>query len=384
MKDWEKSADIVIIGGGILGISTAYYLAKHGHLSIVLLEKDLLSQASTGLSVGGIRQQFSLPINILLSQETIRLIKEFEEEWAVDLEFKQVGYLFLAQEDSTWQEFQETFKTQQEFHVPTQLLSPNEIRKRWPYLEVSDLKGGSFCPEDGYMDPYHVAMSLVQAARKLKVKIWEKTKVVDIGITKGHVQNVKTSRGKIVAPVVVNAAGAWAQEIGLMAGIDLPIKPYRRQVFATKPFAHISPPIPMIIDQDPLFYFRGDPPGLLMGMTDPDEPSSYLTHIDRHFLEKTIERAIHRAPILSQAEILRGWGGLYACTPDENPILGKMAGMDGFWCAAGYSGHGFQHGLSSGNILSELILKGATSFDLTPLALDRFQKPFPPGEKRTV
>lgn len=384
MKEWEQSADIVIVGGGILGISTAYYLAKYGQNRIILLEKDLLSQATTGLSVGGIRQQFSLPANILLSQETLRLLKEFEQEWAVDLEFKQVGYLFLAQKQSTWKEFQESLKIQQEFHVPAQSLTPQEIQTHWPYLEVSDLLGGTFCPMDGYMDPYHVAISLAQAARKLKVKIFENTEVTGIRVNKHRVQSVLTSRGEIATPIIINAAGAWAKEIGQMAGIKLPIEPCRRQVFVTKPYSHIPPPIPMIIDQDPLFYFRGDPPGILMGMSDPEEPPTYFTHIDRQFMEKTIERAIHRAPILSQAEILRGWGGLYAITPDENPIIGKISAVEGFWCASGFSGHGFQHGPSSGRILSELIQKGATAFDLTPFALHRFQESLPPGETRTV
>ena len=169
-----------------------------------------------------------------------------------------------------------------------------------------------------------------------------------------------------------------------MAGFDLPVKPFRRQVFATKSFDAIPQPIPMIIDQDVSFYFRGYEPGLLMGMSDRDEPSSFYTHVDRNFLEKVVEAAIHRAPILEKAEILRGWGGLYTITPDDNPIIGMIPGLEGFFCAIGFSGHGFQQAPAVGLILSELIIQGQTGFDLKSFAYDRFQKFKYKREKRIV
>ena len=159
-----------------------------------------------------------------------------------------------------------------------------------------------------------------------------------------------------------------------MAGIDLPVRPYRRQVFITKAFDAIPRPVPMIIDQDTQFYIRGYAPGILMGMTDCDEPSSFRTHVDRAFLERVTAAALDRVPIMEQAEILRGWGGLYAMTPDENPVIGEIPEVKGFFCAAGFSGHGFQHGPAVGRILSELILDGKTGFDLSPFRYDRFQK----------
>jgi sarcosine oxidase subunit beta len=159
-----------------------------------------------------------------------------------------------------------------------------------------------------------------------------------------------------------------------MAGIDLPVQPYRRQVFITKAFDAIPRPVPMIIDQDTQFYIRGYSPGILMGMTDLDELPSFHTHVDRDFMERVTAAALERIPVLDKAEILRGWGGLYAMTPDENPIIGEIPGIKGFFCATGFSGHGFQHGPAVGRILSELILDGTTQFDLGPFSFDRFQK----------
>ena len=384
MDDWEKSAEIAIIGGGIMGISTAFHLARRGQKNIVLLEKELLAQASTGLCVGGIRQQFSHPANILLSQETVHLFERFKDEFNVDINFCQVGYLFLAQKEETWNDFLSSIETQRQHNVPVDLLSPEEIKARWPYLEVQDLKGGTFGPKDGYADPYSVAIALANAARKRGVTIFEKTKVTGIQIKSGRIAGIETTRGNISVPVVVNAAGPWGGEVAKMAKMTFPVKPYRRQVFMTKAFDAIPTPVPLILDMDSLSYFRGERPGLLMGMSDPDEPSSFNTNVDWDFLERVTEAVIHRAPVLEKAKVLRGWGGLYTITPDENPIIGKFSETEGFFCTIGFSGHGFQHGPSVGRILSELILDGQTQFDLSPFSHDRFDKIKEKGEKRVL
>lgn len=384
MGEWKETAEVAIVGGGIMGASTAYHLARRGCTNVVILEKDLLAQASTGLSAGGIRQQFSHPANIRLSQEAVRVFERFEEEFGVDIEFRQVGYLFLAQSEEVWQEFLVNVEVQHQYNVPVEALSPDEMQYRWPYLEVSDLRGGTFCAEDGYADPYMVAMGFANAARRLGVNIEEKTEVTGILVAGGQARGVKTTRGLVSAPVVVNVAGPWAGEVARMAGADPPVRPYRRQVFMTQAFEPIPKPVPMILDIEPAFYFRGEGPGVLMGMSDPDEPSSFSTTVDYQFMELVIEAAIRRAPILEDAEILRGWGGLYAITPDDNPIIGALPDVDGLFCAIGFSGHGFQQAPTVGRILSELILDGRTDFDLSPFAHDRFDKVAGKGETRVV
>jgi sarcosine oxidase subunit beta len=384
MKNWKKTAEVAIIGGGIMGVSTAYYLAKRGVSDVIILEKDLLAQASTGLSVGGIRQQFSNPANIRLSQESVEVFERFEDEFGSDIKFRQVGYIFLARMEETWNDFLSDVETQRRQGVPVEVLSPAEIKQRWPYLNVDDLKGGTFGPEDGYADPYLAAMGFANSARKFGVRIEEKTEVTGIWIEGGIVQGIKTTKGLISAPAVVNVAGPWGGELARMAGSDLPVKPFRRQVFMTKSFDAIPRPVPMIIDQDVTFYFRGEEPGIIMGMSNPDEPSSFNLNVDRDFLEKVIEAAVHRAPVLEKAEILRGWGGLYAITPDDNPIIGEVPGVEGLFSAIGFSGHGFQQAPAVGLILSQLIIDGHTNFDLKPFSYDRFEKKEQAGEKRVV
>ena len=375
---------MVIIGGGIMGVCTAYYLTKRGCKDIVILEKELLAQASTGLSLGGIRQQFSHPANIRLSQESVRVFECFQEEFGVDIRFRQVGYLFLAQKASTWRDFLAAARMQRDYDVLVEILSPEEIKNRWPYLYFSDVKGGTFGPRDGYADPYLTAMGFANTARRLGVRIEEKTEVTGIDIGRGKIQGVETAKGHLSAPIVVNVTGAWGGQVAGLAGYNLPVKPYRRQVFMTKAFDAIPKPVPMIIDMDVSFYFRGEEPGIIVGMSDPDESSSFNTHVDRDFLERIIEAAIHRAPIMEKAAILRGWGGLYAMTPDQNPIIGAMSGTEGFFSAVGFSGHGFQHGPAVGRILSDLICDGKTSFDLKPFAPERFKERKEYGERWVV
>ncbi len=384
MKSWKKTAEVAIIGGGIMGVSAAYSLARRGVSDVVVLEKELLAQASTGLSVGGIRQQFSNPANIRLSQESVRVYERFEEEFGVDIKFRQVGYIFLARKEDTWNDFLSSVETQRQHDVPVEVLSPEDIKQRWPYLNIDDLKGGTFGPKDGYADPYLAAMGFATSARKLGVRIEEKTEVTGINIEGGRVQGIETAKGSISVPVVVNVAGPWGGEVARMAESDLPVKPYRRQVFMTKSFDAIPKPVPLVIDQDVTFYFRSEEPGIIMGMSDPDEPSSFNLNVDRDFLEKVIEAAIHRAPVLEKAEILRGWGGLYTITPDDNPIIGEVPGVKGLFSAVGFSGHGFQQAPAVGLILSQLILDGQTNFDLKPFSYGRFDKKDQEGEKRVV
>lgn len=383
MTPWRSKAEVVIIGGGIIGASTAYHLAKRGHKDVILVERDLLAQGSTGLSVGGIRQQFSHPANIKLSQDSVRVFERFEEEFGVDIKFHQAGYLFLARKEETWKEFLVSVETQHRLGVPVEPLAPNEIKRRWSYLNMNDIVGGTFCPRDGYADPYLATMGIAAAARKLGVRIEELTKVTGIKLARGRVVGVETASGPISCRAVVNAAGPWAAEVARMAGLELPVKPYRRQVFVTSAFDGLPRPVPMIIDQDITFYLRGADPGIILGMSDPEEPSSFHLHVDREFMERVVEAAIHRVPALEAAHILRGWAGLYEVTPDDNPIIDEIPSIRGFYCAIGFSGHGFQQGPAVGAIMSQLISEGRTDFDLSPFTHDRFALK-PEGERKVV
>ncbi|RLE03645.1 MAG: FAD-binding oxidoreductase [Candidatus Aminicenantes bacterium] len=382
----EKTADVIIIGGGIMGLALAYYLSQKSRWRIVLLEKQLLAQAATGLSVGGLRQQFSQPANILLSQRSLQLWHQlFALESQTPFPFHQVGYLFLAQTNSVWEEFQENVETQKQWGVPVELLSAAEIKKRWPFLFTEDLSGGTFCWEDGYTDPYQVAMVYAQACRRQKVIIREKTPATGIVVENSQVKAVMTPEACLWTPVVINAAGAWAGQVAALAGLHLPIWPVRRQVFVTQPVELFPRPIPLIIDFEEHLYFREEGPAYLLGMSDPDEPPGFREGTEREFLEKLIEKLVHRAPAFAQAAIARGWSGLYAMTPDENALIGPVEEVEGFWVASGFSGHGFQHAAAVADLLSDWLIYGHCDFDLGPFRPNRFLSSTSlKGEKRTV
>jgi sarcosine oxidase subunit beta len=302
----------------------------------------------------------------------------------MDIDFHQVGYLFLAKKKETWDDLLQGVQIQLKYNVPVEVLSPEEIKYRWPYLRIDDLCGGTFGPEDGYADPYHVVMGYANEARKLGVNIEERTEVISISMKSGKVMGVNTNKGFISSNRVVNNAGPWAGEVARMAGLDLAVKPYRRQVFVITDCEFIPRPVPMIIDVENRSYFRGESADILAGMSDLEEPSSFNLNVDPDFMERVVESLIHRAPDMVRARMLRGWAGLYTITPDDNAIIGRIPELDGFYCAIGFSGHGFQHGPAVGRILSEIILDGHTEFDLSPFAYDRFDKIKKPGEKRVV
>jgi len=384
MASWKGTAEVVIIGGGIMGIATAYYLAERGIQDIILLERDLLAQGSTGLSVGGIRHQFSHPANIRLSQQSVRVFEGFREEFGVDIGYHKAGYLFLAGKEETWRDFLASVETQRRLGVPVEVLDQTEISGRWPYLNVSDVRGGTFCAEDGYADPYLVAMGFAHSARRLGVRVEELTRVTAIQVHNDRVGGVVTTRGDVQTPIIINAAGPWAAEIGRMAAVELPVLPYRRQAFMTQSFDLFPKPVPMVIDQDAAFYFRGADPGLIMGMSDPNEPSGFHLQTDREFMERVVEAAVHRAPGIENARILRGWAGLYEVTPDDNPIIGPIPFRPGFFCAVGFSGHGFQHGPAVGQIMSRLVAGEPPELDLEPFSYVRFSRSGAGGERRVV
>jgi len=305
-----KKANVVIIGGGVMGTSTAYHLARRGCRDVVLVEKKQLASGSTSLSAGGIRLQFSLEANIRIALESLRTFERFAEEFEAEIDFRQHGYLFLATEPGGWAEFQANVAVQQRVGVPVRLLSPDEIGDMAPYLYLDDVVGGTFCPCDGYADPYSVAMGFARQARRLGVKICEETEALDVKVSNGKVKAVLTNQGEIATPAVVNVAGPWAAQVGRMAGLELPVVPYRRQVFVTAPFDELPKQIPMIIDFAPSFYFRREGASILMGMTDQEEPPSFNTNFDLAFLVKVAEKAAYRAPVLDRADFMRGWGGL--------------------------------------------------------------------------
>jgi len=369
----EKTADIVIIGGGIIGVSIAYHLAQRKARGVVLLEKGMLGEGSTAKCAGGIRAQFSTEINIRFSLESFKAWNRFEELTGMDLGFKKVGYLFLAMTEEEWAIFKASADLQHRFGIPVELLTPGEIHYRWPYLKVDDLQGGTFCSWEGYAGPYEALSGFAKGARQGGVKIYEGTEAQAILKEGSEIVAVRTSRGDIFSPIVVNAAGPYAGEVGKMAGIEVPVQPYRRQLFFTAPFPWISDPIPLVIDFHRGWYFRREGPGLLL--SGPKDPfPSFNTNVDYESMVEVAENSIYRVPLLEKAQINRGWAGSYEISPDNHAILGETPEVKGLFLANGFSGHGFQHSPAAGQIMADLLLGEPPFMDISCLSIERFRK----------
>ncbi len=367
----EKTAEIIIVGGGIIGTSIAYHLAQKKVRGVVLLEKGMLGEGSTSKCAGGIRAQFSTEINILFSLRSFETWNRFEEIMDTPLDFKKVGYLFLASTEEEWAVFEANAALQRKYHIPVELLSPEEIQLRWPYLKIEDLRGGTFCPWEGYAGPYEALTGFVKGARRGGVKIYENMEAHQILCEGGKVIGVRTSQGDISAPIVVNASGPYAGEVGKMAGIAVPVRPFRRQLFFTAPFPLIPDPLPLVIDFHRAWYFRREGAGLLLSGPKDNFPSFNL-NVDYDAMVEVAENSMYRVPVLEKAEINRGWAGSYEISPDNHAILGEAPGLKGFFLANGFSGHGFQHSPAVGQVLAELITGEAPCIDISPLSIQRF------------
>ena len=369
----EKTAEIVIVGGGIIGTSIAYHLAQKQAKGVVLLEKGMLGEGSTAKCAGGIRAQFSTEINIRFSLESFKTWNHFQEIMEGELDFKKVGYLFLATTEDEWAVFQSNSALQHKFGIPVELLSPKEIQYRWPYLRVDDLRGGTYCAWEGYAGPYEALSGFARGGRRGGVKIFEETEVTQVLRNGNQVAGVRTRRGDISAPLVVNAAGPYAGEVGKMAGAEVPVQPFRRQLFFTGPFPHIPDPIPLVIDFHRAWYFRREGAGLLISGPKDSFPSFNL-NVDYEAMVEVAENSMYRVPIMEKAEIDRGWAGSYEISPDNHAILGEFPGLKGFFLANGFSGHGFQHSPAVGRVMAELILGEKPSIDISCLSVERFAK----------
>ena len=371
------TADVVIIGGGCMGASVAYHLAARSAGKIVLLEREkFLAMGSTGRNAGGIRHQFSTPVNIHLSNYSIDVIRRFPEIFGVSADYHALGYLFLLTTPSQVEIFKKNIALQKSLGVhDVVFLEPAEIARLAPRVNLENVIGGSICPRDGTADPYTVTQTFASEARKRGAYIANETEVIGIETARGKIARVKTNQGDIATPNIVNCAGPWAGQIGAMAGLEIPIVPLRRQMFNTSEIPEIPRDHPFIIDFTTSLYFHPDSPGLLFGMSNRSETSSFNYAVDEAFHFEMLEQAMYRLPLVEHARVTKQIAGLYEVTPDAHPILGQARDLYGFYNCAGFSGHGFQHSPAAGLALSEIILDGASkTIDVSMLDLERFRE----------
>lgn len=379
----KKFYDIVVIGGGVIGSSIAYNLANDGiDGNILVIEKDPTYEfATTTLSAGGVREQFSLPENIKISQYGLATFDNFDEIMDIDgepahAEFKQNGYLFLGGEEN-WPSIRKNFEIQKGLGAEVSLLSIDELKELIPHLNTDDLAGGSFGSRAGYLDPYGALQGFVKKGKHLGVEYLYQ-EVTGIEVTGDKVEGVITQKGDhIRCGMVVNAAGPYASVVGRMAGIDLPIDPVRKMAFVFDPKVKFDYDLPLVIDADGLLYFRHETgKTILTGKSIPEEPPGVNFEWDRdYYMDVVWPQAAKRVPVFDTAKLIRGWAGLYAMNrADGNAIIGRLGDIDGFYGAVGFSGHGLQQSPAIGKCLSELIRFGEyRTIDLSCFSFDRFE-----------
>jgi sarcosine oxidase, subunit beta len=405
-----ETADVVIIGSGIVGSSVAYHLAQAGCTNVLVIEREAhQGKGSTGKSMGGVRAQFSTPVNIQMSRYSIDFFSKFDEVVGHPADYRAHGYLFCATNENHLAYLKANKERQNALGVTNvEWVLPEDIVKMVPQLRVDDILGGTFCPTDGFVDPHSVMMGFMLNAREQGVRLWLDTTVTGIDLECGgndaaldsfpvrsrernqsavdaslcrrtpkdsRIAGVHTARGFISTRVVVNAAGAWAAQIAEMAGAELPVEPLRRQLVPTEPFDRLPQRFPMVIDMSTGFHFRREGKGILLAWNDPKETPGFKTDFDETFVEKILTHAASRVPVLAEAGVnpRRAWAGLYEMTPDHHAIIGPAPNVEGLYFVNGFSGHGVMHSPASGRVAADLVLNGHSDLiDAKQLSVTRF------------
>ncbi len=374
MPELPRRAAVVVIGGGVMGASTAYHLALMGERDVVLVERlPFFGLGATGKCAGGIRYQFSTEINVRLSQVSLPMLERFEEETGQAIDLRWIGYLFLLTNERDVQQFQHNVRMQNRLGVPTQWLSGDEVRRRVPQLNAGDVLAGAYHSGDGLADPNGVVAGYISAGRRLGVRAFSDVQALAIDVQGGRIAGVQTSAGDIACDVLVNAAGPWAAPISETAGAPLPVTPLRRQMLTTTPLPQLAPDFPFVIDFARSLYFHPEGEGLLTGMSNPHEQPGFDESVDEAWELVHMEMAIERLPLLENAGLQAHWAGLYEVTPDAHPIIGPAPHVAGYYVVTGFSGHGFMHGPVAGLLTAETILYGETrTLDISTLGYNRF------------
>lgn len=372
----NHTAEVLIIGAGIIGASVAYHLAIRGCTDVLILEKaEAPITGSTAFSAGGVRHQFAREVNIRLSKYSIEHLKNFSEEVGGHADLRQTGYLFLINKEDTWTQFQEQVRLQRSLGVQVELLEPRDVLEYVPGTHLDDILGATFGTEDGFCDPYGIASGYLKRARELGVRVALSTPVTGAQLNGNRLIAVETPGGPVSSEYVVNACGAWSGQVASLFGVDLPVQPYRRNAYMTECFPKFPDPIPLTFDVDTGFWMRKEGDSLLFGMANPDEPPGVNLNVDWKWLPEVLDAGINRFPLLEEARLAKKqcWAGLYEISPDHMPILGRHPEIPNYLHASGFSGHGVMHSPAAGMLIAEEILDGrAHSIDIDELRITRF------------
>ncbi|MGP4007314.1 NAD(P)/FAD-dependent oxidoreductase [Streptomyces sp. 4N124] len=380
----KLQARVVVIGGGVMGTSIAYHLARAGVRDVVLVERDELGAGSTSKAAGGVRAQFSDELNIQLGARSLEAFGRFQEEVGHDIGLHRVGYLFLLSTPEQVAGFEAGVRLQNSLGVASRMITPAEAHRLSPLISTDGLLAAAFSPDDGHCTPESVVHGYATAAREYGARILRHTDVTGIERDGDAITAVRTTLGSITTDTVICAAGAWSKAVGAMAGVDLPVEPLRRQIAVTEPVQGLPPDLPMTIDFSTSLYFHTEGPGLLLGMSDPDERPGFATDPHDRWIPRLAEAMQHRAPALFDLRRTGGWAGLYENTPDHNALIGEATSPSRFLYATGFSGHGFLQGPAVGEVVRDLYLGRVPFVDVSPLSAGRFAADAPRPEANLV
>jgi sarcosine oxidase subunit beta len=368
-----RTASVVVIGGGVVGCSIAYQLARRGQTDVLVLERDTVGSGTTSKAAGGIRAQFSTETEIRFSLESLRVFESFEEEFGVDPGFRRIGYLFLVSDEADLRGFEARVARQRALGADVRIVSPRDAQALVPALYVDDLVAAVWGPNDGLAGPAEVTAGFARRARDLGVRIAEGVEVTALDVRAGRVRGLRTAAGDVAAETVVNAAGPAAARVARLAGLALPVLPRRRHIFFTQPFPALPGPVPLTTDRASGFYFRKEMEQVLLSPGDvQDVGEDMVAPMDWAMVGETVAKAVHRLPVIEGAQIAGGWAGLRPLTPDDHAIIGPAPGVEGFFLAVGFGGHGFQHSPATGRRVAEWLLDGRPSMDLSLFDPARF------------
>lgn len=366
-----------------MGVSAAFHLAEAG-VDVVVLERDQLGSGSTCRAAGGVRAQFSDPLNIQIANRSLAAFREFPSRPGWEIDFHRVGYLLVLSAQDDVERLERDVAVQNDFGVPSRVISPREARELCPLLAGDDILAATYSPDDGYVTPEAVVQGYASAARRHGAHLRVGCEVLDVHTVAGEITSVQTAHGTIRTNTVICAAGAWSQSCGRMVGVDLPVTPLRRQILFTEAIDGLPAHLPMTIDISTSFYFHREGPGLLMGMSDPQQEPGFVLETSDDWIPGLLDVAARRAPRIANVGIRGGWAGLYEMTPDHNALIGEAPGVSRFLYATGFSGHGFLQGPAVGEILRDLVLDRPPFVDVTPLSADRFRTTGPRPELNIV
>jgi sarcosine oxidase subunit beta len=371
----NNNADVIIIGAGIHGASLAFHLTRRGMKPIVL-ERRFLAAGATGRSSGLVRMHYDFEPESRLAWSSFQYFRNWKEIVGGDCGFTRTGFLQLVRT-----EYEDHLKANVAMHqrigIPSLLVRSEDVRRLAPAFRTDDFCFAAYEPESGYADPNSATASFMQIARERGAQLIQECQVTDILMSNGKIKGVETNKGAFSAPIVVNAAGPWAAEVGRMAGLDLPIDTWRHDTMFVRRPTELGPSHPTVIDDINAMYFRPETGGLtLVGLEDEnpigESPDGDTDHAKPGFVERAVDRICLRIPSMEQASLHSAHGGYDGITPDQRAILGP-AGLEGFYLACGFSGTGFKIGPAVGACMSELILDGkATTVDISPFSLNRF------------